>query len=918
MASMTDYILFAVLGLAAGAVFASLAIAIVVTYRGSGVINFAAGTTALFGAYSYGHLRDGAIFVPVPGFAERVELGGAMAMAPALAIAVVLSGFLGLLQFALVFRALRDASPLARAAASIGIAVVLQAAFAMQAGTNALAVGPIFPQSTIEIGGSTVPVDRLWLTGCVCLLAAVLVLLYRATRFGHATQAVAESPTGAVLTGLSPDAIGAANWFVSGMVAGFGGVMIAPIVPVVPLAYAGFIVAGLAAALAARFQSIAIALAVGMLIGIAQSELTFLSSRHDWLPSSGLNESISLVVVLVVLLVRGQALPGRGGVASQFGGLAGKPRRPLLTAAILTPAAAVAFVALDGGYRAGLLISVIFAVIALSFTVITGYAGQPSLAQLSLAGVGAFATSGITTSWGVPFPLAPILAAGVAALIGVVIGLPSLRLRGLSVAVATLALAATLEGLWFRNPEYNGGLSGARVERPDLLGIDLAVGSGGDYPRLAFCLMCLLVLALLAVGVGRLRTSKLGMAMLAVRANERSAAATGVNVARTKVAAFAIASFIAGLGGSLLAYTRSTVAADSYSTFVGLVLLATVFLAGVNSISGALIAGLLAAGGVVYVVVDRTFDLGSWFDIIAGIGLVATVAKEPEGVAGMVQRLLAHRKRSATAPKASGAAGTATTIATYSPRPMDWGACAVRADEVTVRYGGVVAVDGVSVAAYDGRVIGLVGPNGAGKSTLLDALSGLVPASGSVQLRGVEIASLPPHARARRGLARTFQSQDLYDDLTVRENVLSGVLAAGGDASEPEGAVHSALERLALDQLADRRVGDLSQGQRQLVSVARAIVGDPPVVLLDEPAAGLDVHESAWLGERIRQLSDEGTAVLLVEHDMTLVRSICDLVYVLDFGKLIATGSPAKVYADKTVSAAYLGAPAQVPTEVPV
>jgi ABC-type branched-subunit amino acid transport system ATPase component len=234
----------------------------------------------------------------------------------------------------------------------------------------------------------------------------------------------------------------------------------------------------------------------------------------------------------------------------------------------------------------------------------------------------------------------------------------------------------------------------------------------------------------------------------------------------------------------------------------------------------------------------------------------------------------------------------------------------LRLDEVTVRYGGVVANDKVSFAVREGEIVGLIGPNGAGKTTLIDAISGFATTGGSVTLGGVPLDGLAPHHRVRLGLGRTFQGLDLYDDLSVMENVAVG--RAGGRRQPDEGVSDdrrdaALLSMLRLTDVAERPVRELSQGQRQLVSIARALAGRPRMVLLDEPAAGLDSNESGWLAERLRDVRSHGTTVLLVDHDMSLVLDVCDRVVVLDVGRVIAAGPPDEVQRDPAVAAAYLG-----------
>jgi branched-chain amino acid transport system ATP-binding protein len=241
----------------------------------------------------------------------------------------------------------------------------------------------------------------------------------------------------------------------------------------------------------------------------------------------------------------------------------------------------------------------------------------------------------------------------------------------------------------------------------------------------------------------------------------------------------------------------------------------------------------------------------------------------------------------------------------------------LEADRVRVTYGGVVAVDDVSLTVPEGSVFGLIGPNGAGKTSLIDALTGYYPPSGGrVLFGGDDITSMRPHRRARLGLARTFQSLELFDDLSVEENVLVaadhvGVLRALGDllvAKTPSRAAADwALEVTGLEDVAHLKPTELSHGRRKLVGVARALARRPRLVLMDEPAAGLDTDESLELGQRLRELPGEGVTVFLVDHDMGLVLGVCDEVHVIDFGKTIARGTPQEIRQDQAVIAAYLG-----------
>ena len=920
---MSQHVTFLMLGLANGAVFAALGLALTVTYRSSGVMNFATSSMALFTAYTYAGLRRGELVLLIPGLPDSIELGAPLQVAPSVAISLTLSALLGLALYAAVFRPLRTASATAKAVASLGVMVVMTGVMVMRRGTTPPPVQRIFPLGQFELAGVTVGRDRVWFAVAVVAVAVAIWAVTRFTRFGLTTRAASESERAALISGLSPDRIAAANWMLSAVVCGIAGILIAPIVPLVPIQYTLFIVPALATALLGGFERIAPVVLGGFAIGMLQSEMLFLRSQHSWLPGSGLSELVPLVLILVVLVLRTRPLPSRGVLLRQDLASAPRPRSLLRTTVIATAVAAVALVVTSGATRAAIVGSLIFGVIGLSYVVVTGFTGQISLAQLTLAGVAGFLLGPLSTTWrvplldvAVPFPIAPIVAALGATVIGVVIGLPAVRVRGLQLAVVTLAFAVAIEAIWFRNSSFVSS-SGFDVDGPTLAGWDLSVGVGVVYPRIEFCLLVLAVLVAVAVGVARLRTSRLGSAMLAVRANERSAAAAGVNVAATKLAAFACGSFIAGLGGSLLAYQQGNVTFDAFSVFLGLGLFATAYMAGITSVSGGLLAGVISASGIVFFLLDEHLELGAWFTTISGLGLILTVIANPEGIAGRIHLLLA-RLRSDTDATGDALDHADVAAAPLEPSPIEpaplesaqgpSGAAAVPALEVahvSVRYRGVVAVSDVSFVVPRGAIVGLIGPNGAGKTTLLDAISGFTASTGRIAVDGRDLGSSAPHRRSRAGVGRTFQSLDLYDDLSVAENVMVGTAAIGGTGSA--GRTDQVLDLLGLGALAGRPVGELSQGTRQLVSIGRALAGEPQVLLLDEPAAGLDTTESRWLGARLRQISDSGVSILLVDHDMQLVLDLCDEIRVLDFGSLIASGPPEVIRSDANVRTAYLG-----------
>jgi sulfate-transporting ATPase len=891
------------LGLGNGGVVAALAVAIVLTYRSSGVVNFATGTLALYAAYTYAWLRDGKLLVLVPGLPTAVDFGRPLAFVPAALIALAVTAGIGALLYVAVFRPLRQSPQLARAVASLGVLVVVQGLIENRVGDAPVSVSPIFPSTRWQWGGMVVLSDRFYLAVSVVVLALALMALYRWTRFGLLTRAVAETQTGAVISGVSPERVALANWMVSAVVAGAAGILIAPISPLSPVAYSLAVVPALAAAAVGHFELLVPTVGAGIAIGMLQSEASTLAVQHSWFPQTGSSELIPLIVIVGALLVAGRAIPVRGGLVRQRLGFAPRPRSLLVPTIAGMAVGVIALALTEGTWRSAVIGTFIAAILGLSYVVVTGFAGQVSLAQLTLAGVSAFALSGITQSWGVPFPLAPLLAALIATSVGIVVGLPALRLRGLTLGVVTLALASAIEALWFRNSQFVKA-DGAPIAPPKLFGLDLGVGTGRAFPRMEFGLLCLITLVAVGWGVARLRTSSLGSAMLAVRANERSAAGIGVNVVGVKIASFAIASFIAGIGGSLFAYRQGVVTFASFTAIGGLALLATAYLAGITSVSGGILAGVLASSGVVFLALERWAHLGSWFDVIVGVGVIVILIRYPEGLAAGGHRLARHIRRAARVrPRATPPDQSRPSPVAETDAVADGPVFAV--EHLSMHYGGVTALSDVSLRIDAGQVVGLIGPNGAGKTSLIDAVTGFAPAAGAVMLNGERIDGLPPHARARIGLARTFQSLELYADLTVEENVSAA--AFNTPREDRRRQVTAALERAGLAAAAERTAGQLSQAQRQLVSVARACVRDPRVLLLDEPAAGLDPTDSARLAARIRDIAATGTGVLLVDHDVALVLAVCDHIYVLDFGKLIAEGDAERIRADRAVADVYLG-----------
>jgi branched-subunit amino acid ABC-type transport system permease component len=633
---MSSYILFLLLGLGAGSVYALLALGLVLKYRSGGVVDFGHGAVAMFIAYVYLGLRGaGALEFPWPVLPHKLTLtGSAMAGPPAIAISLVYAIVLGLVLYGLIYRPLRHAAPLIRITASIGTMLYLQAIAVLNFGTTPASTPPILPDSPIKIAGIDVPQDRLWLAAITIVLAGGLAVVYRSTRFGLATRAAAENETGASLMGLSADRIGAGNWVIATVLAGVAGILIAPISTVDPTSYTLFIVPALGVALLARFQSFAVAAAGGLVLGMLQSEIVKVLSVASWLPQQGLPEALPFILIVVAMTVFTRGVGARGERAEQHNPSLGLPRRPYVSTVACFVVGLLALVLLQGALRFALISSFVTICLALSLVVLTGYVGQVSLAQLSFAGVSAFTLTHITASLGIGFPFSLLLASFAAVPLGLLIGLPALRLRGVNLAVVTLAAAFAIDALVFNSAGFSGGLEGRHVASPTLFGWNLGIAEGHAYPRVIFGVLVLVIVCLVGLLVARVRRSPAGRMMIAVRSNERAAAAAGIDVARSKLFAFALSAWIAGLGGCLYAYTSTNVSGPTFATFNSVGLLAIVYIGSVGRISGAVVAGvMLSATGLLVTFLNIHLNIGQYQPVVAGVLLTLTAIKQPDGIA---------------------------------------------------------------------------------------------------------------------------------------------------------------------------------------------------------------------------------------------------------------------------------------------
>ena len=665
---MTDYAFFLLLGAAAGAIIAAFGLGLLITHEGSGVVNFAYGAMATWSGYVYADLRQGSYPFPIPGLPARYHFDGDVGFRWAMLLALLTSVVLGLVAFFAVFRPLMRAPALAKVVASIGLVIVFIALIEQRFPDNAgLRVDSILPREPATFAdGITVPRDGLWLAGIVLVIAAAIWVFSRFTRWGLAIRAAAENEKGAVLLGYSPVVLAAGSFVVASLIGALVVILASPMIQLSSTVFTfGFLVPALGAALIGRFRYIWPVVFTGLAIGLVQSSFTKMQVDFSWFPQYGAREGLPFLVIIIAMVVMGEGLPDRGSVDTWKLPAVPKAKVTALNVSIPVVLAIGGLLVLGPLWRGAIMTTTVSMVLALSLVVLTGFGGQTSLAQMAFAGVAGFALSKIATNWGIPFPLAPLLAATVAMAFGVLVGLPALRVRGTNLAIITLAGGVAISEFVFKNPKYVGDAStgGARVPNPKLGDWDLGLILGSQASRPVFGIVLVVVGLVLALAVANLRRSGSGRRMIATRSNERAAAALGISVFRTKIQVFAVSSFVAGLAGCMIVYRFGSVSDASFGTIASLTALAVAYLGGITCVSGAVTAGVTAASGVAfYGISQATGSLGQWETLIGGVALILTAILNPEGIAGGI-RAKAAEARAAKESKALSASGSASSVA---------------------------------------------------------------------------------------------------------------------------------------------------------------------------------------------------------------------------------------------------------------
>ncbi|WP_031486217.1 ABC transporter permease subunit [Streptomyces bicolor] len=948
-------------GLSVGSAAALTGIGLIVTYRATGVLNFAHGAIAMVCAYV---LRQCV-----------VEWGWPLWAGATVTLLLVAPG-IGMVLERFVFRPLSvlGSDPAQTLVASIGVFVLLVGGAALLWGQGARDDAP-----------ELVSADPWGQLAVALLLAAGVGAVIRRTRFGRELRAVVDDRQLAVLGGVDADRVAAAGWAFGSFTAGLTGVLLAPYVRLDPYGLPLLVMEVVAVAVAARMRSLPIAVLTALAIGVAQSQLTRLHPSGWGAP---LVQAVSTNLFVVALLIAALTLPSLGTRDAL-------PRSA--TTRVPTPpgawiVAAVLFLLPLGFAGSDLHTSVqvpALAVVLLSLVTVTGRGGQISLGQAAYAGLGALFTALLAAGRFPGLPRLPELAALALAVVlvaplGLLTGWPAISRRGLALALVTFAVGVGVSRFVFAQPYAISGLS---LGRP--------AGFEGDR---AYYVLELALLAAALLTTWLLRRGRTGRALAAMRDHESGASAAGVQVPSLKLLAFVSGAALAALGGGLLGMGLRAFDPSAYDPVRGLLWFAAVVVLGADSTLGALAAAALLVGldagarggvaaaliGVLAVLVGRfpggpyealrttaqnlrprrratltplgaqlrsllhrtahettpqptltgltTSDAPGTTRRTERAGAAGPPRRRPGGTTGPPQRQQNHPTASrqtddtTDAGKPRGEAGGRGAPAQppaaadgarppQGPPAPDDESCtggaggkpdaaegrrahphppALTTHHLQARYDGFTALHDVTLTVPPGHITAVIGPNGAGKSTLFHCLAGTHrPTQGQVLLGPRDITHLPAHARTRLGIARTFQQLAVFPSLTVAENVRVG--AEQGRLRDPS-AVERSLRLLGLDgPVRSLPAADLPTGTLRRVELARALAGSPRVLLLDEPAAGLDTTEVTALTRILKALAADGTALLVVEHDLDLVADLADTVHVMTAGRIVASGPPDRV-----------------------
>ena len=913
-------------GAVTGVTYGLLAVGLILIWRSTKVVNVAHGELGAFGA----------------ALAAMLMIKWDVNYWVALAAALVAGALLGALMEATVVRRLFRAPRVILFVATLGAAQMLSLfRIALpDLGTNKPYPSPL--KSTWEIGGVMVRGQHLLILIVVPVLTLALALFLERSKRGVAIRASAENPDAARLSSINIKSMSTLVWMLAGVIATVTVVLVAPLKggTAVDAGSLGpsLLLRALAVALMGRMLSMPIALLGGVVVGVVEAVLYF-----NYFDQTGLIDAVLFVVVLVMVLAitrrqrgddRSQSMsfsPRTRPIPPQLKDVWWVRRMPaMMTAFMVLVAIAVPFVITAPSRHYLYASMLIMAIVAMSLTLLTGWSGQLSLGQFTFVGLGALLTAafmrGFRLEWfgyqlelsAMPFEVALLCAEAVCVAVALVVGAPALRVRGLFLAVTTLAFAVMGTSWLFDRPFLMGDASTASINRGEWFGGAISLKEQRTYYYL-----CLFVLCLIALVLSRVRRSGVGRSLIAVRDNEQNAAAFTVSPARMKLMAFGLSGGVAGLAGGLFGGLLIQFGTDAFPASESMRMVAIATIGGLSSLWGAVLGALWVVG------LPALFgDAEEVRLLTTGAGLLLLLMYLPGGLIQIVYSVrdtilaaVANRRPVTEAEKAP--APIPASVVRAEARGGDSNQTALQLAGVSVRFGTNMAVYNVDLTVGAGEVVGLIGTNGAGKSTLMNAIGGFVTSTGRIDLFGKEVSGKAPDRRARMGLGRTFQQADLFPDLTVTETVqvalearhrahLMSTVVALPSARRGERRKRAEADELiaffGLGRYANSFINELSTGTRRIVELACLIGLEAKLLCLDEPTAGVAQRETEAFAPLILRIRQElGASLLVIEHDMPFIMGISDRVYCLEVGSVIAEGSPDAVRNDPAVIASYLG-----------
>lgn len=557
--------------------------------------------------------------------------------------------------------------------------------------------------------------------------------------------------------------------------------------------------------------------------------------------------------------------------------------------------AAVAYAAAANNYHLYLITTAgLTVIVCIGLNILLGLSGQVSFGHVGFYALGSYATAILTTAAGWSFWLALPVAIVLAAAVGAVVGVIALRVSGPYLAMVTIAFGFIVE---YGAIEWSGLTGGAN----GLMNIPHPAAFGHEFGDRAIALAVIAVAALSLVFYRLLAASAWGLAMRAVRDSEIAAGSNAINPLVVRTVAFTLSAAFAGLAGAFFSPLTTFVSPSSFSFFQSILFVLAVMIGGAERTYGPVIGA-----AVVVVLPELLSGLAEYRVLFFGVLMLIVLWVAPGGIAGLIAQRLKRKTPAPTAPVGA------------APAPVLHAARGLAVAHLGIAFGGVRAVDGLALTAVPGKITSIIGPNGAGKTTVLNLICGFYrPDSGSIKLGDTELAGAPAHAVARAGIARTYQTSQLFANLSVLENLLIAMrrgilgsaltpLGAGGDSDAVRKA-RALLDFVGYRGDPLRQAGTLPHIDKRLVEIARALALRPEALLLDEPAAGLGQQDTEALGGLLRRIAQTGIALVLIEHDMGLVMNISDHIVVLDAGQCIAQGTPDAVRNNQAVINAYLG-----------